>query len=63
MGASPWVLKVLREGYSLSFVQQPPQISFRNNKLAFDCSDFVTNEIYSLLEQGCIREVKRSAML
>ena len=41
-------------------MQQPPQISFRNNKSALDSSDFVTNEIYSLLEQGCIREVKRS---
>ena len=60
MGASPWVLKILREGYSLPFVQQPPQVSFRNNKSALESSDFVTNEIYSLLEQGCIREVRRS---
>ena len=60
MGASPWVLKILREGYSLPFVQQPPQVSFRNNKSALESNDFDTNEIYSLLEQGCIREVRRS---
>ena len=60
MGASPWVLKTLREGYSLPFVQQPPQVSFRNNKSALETSEFVTSEIYSLLEQGCIREVRRS---
>ena len=60
MGASPWVLKILREGYSLPFVQQPPQVSFRNNKSALEASEFVTSEIYSLLEQGCIREVRRS---
>ena len=60
MGASPWILKILREGYSLPFVQQPPQVSFRNNKSALEASEFVTSEIYSLLEQGCIREVRRS---
>ena len=41
-------------------MQQPPQIFFKNNKSALDSSDFVTNEIYSLLEQRCIREVKHS---
>ena len=60
MRASPWIPKILREGYSLPFVQQPPQAFFINNKSALDSSDFVTNEILSLLEQGCIREVKRS---
>ena len=40
-------------------MQQPLQISFRNNKSTLNSSDFVTNEIYSLLEQGCYREVKR----
>ena len=59
MGASPWILKILRERYSLSFVQQPPQAFIRNNKSALDSSDFVTNEIHSLLEQRCIREFKR----
>ena len=59
-GASPWILKILREGYSLPFVQQPPQAFFRNNKSALDSSDFVMNEIQSLLDHGCIREVKRS---
>ena len=58
-GASPWILKILRENYSLPFVQQPPQAFFRN-KSALDSSDFVTNEIHSLLDQGCIREVKCS---
>ena len=41
-------------------MKQPPEAFFRNNKSALDSSDFVTNEIHSLLEQGCIREVKRS---
>ena len=59
-GASPWNLKILREGNSLPFVQQHPQAFFRNNKSALDSSDFVTNEIHSLLEQGYVRGVKRS---
>ena len=41
-------------------MQQPPQAFFRNNKSALNSSDFVTNEIQSLLDHGCIREVKRS---
>ena len=28
IGASNWILKILREGYALPFVKQPPKVQF-----------------------------------
>ena len=32
IGASPWVLKVLEEGYAIPFLEMSPKVSFKNNK-------------------------------
>ena len=54
IGASPWVMRVIEQGYSLPFTVEPPPAFFTNNQSAF-----VSNEIQRLLETGCIREVER----
>ena len=60
IGASNWILKILREGYVLSFVKQPPKVQFQNNKSALSSAEFVTNEIKDLLKSGCIKEIDES---
>ena len=36
IGASPWVLKVLEEGYAIPFLEMPPKVSFKNNMSALN---------------------------
>ena len=63
IGATSWMLNILKEGYSLLFVKLPPKIFFKN-KSALKSADFVTLEVFKLLERGCIREiVKRNDSL
>ena len=62
--ASSWILNILKEGYSLFFVELPPKIFFKNNRSALKSADFVTLEVFKVLVQGCIREiVKRNDRL
>ena len=56
--ASPWVMRVIKQGYSLLFAGEPPPAFFMNNQSAFRHQAFVCNEIRDLLETGCIREVE-----
>ena len=58
-GASPWVMRVIDQGYSLPFIVEPPPAFFTNNQSALKHQAFVANEIQRLLETGCIREVER----
>ena len=60
IGASKWILKILREGYVLPFVKQSPKVRFQNNKSALSSAEFVTNEIKDLLKSGCIKEIDES---
>ena len=53
IGASNWILNILREGYALPFVKQSPKVRFQNNKSALSSAEFVTNEIKGLLKSGC----------
>ena len=55
IGASNLILKILRDGYGLPFVMQPPKVRFQNDKSAFSSAEFVTNEINNLLKSGCIK--------
>ena len=55
-----WILKILREGYAVPFVKQPPRVRFQNNKSALFSAGFVTNEIKDLLKSGCIKEIDKS---
>lgn len=57
IGASRWLLKVLREGYCLPFVELPKNMSNRNHKSASCNSEFVSSEISKLLLSGAMVEV------
>ena len=59
IGASPWVLEIIQNGYALPFVQEPQPAFFTNNKSAFEAYSFVTSEINDLLAKGCIKEINR----
>ena len=60
IGASDFILKVIREGYALPFVEVPEPAEFSNNASERRYSDFVTSEISQLLSSGRIREVSRN---
>ena len=60
IGASDFILKVIREGYALPFVEVPESAEFSNNASARRYSDFVTSEISELLSSGRIREASRN---
>ena len=55
--ASSWVLRVIREGYALPFVETPEKRLHKNHRSAVICEDFVKSEITNLLKSGCIKEV------
>ena len=55
--ASSWVLRVVREGYALPFVEPPEKRMHENHRSAVKCGDFVKSEIAKLLQCGCIKEV------
>ena len=57
--ASPWVMRVIDQSYSLPFIVEPLPAFFTNNQSALKHQAFVANEIQRLLETGCIREVER----
>ena len=42
IGASSWVLKVIREGYVLPFVDTPAKQGSDNHRSALKCEEFVT---------------------
>ena len=35
IGASPWVIRVIEQGYLLQFTDEPPSAFFTNNQSAF----------------------------
>ena len=55
--ASSWVLRVIREGCALPFVEIPEKRVHKNHRSAVICEDFVKSEITNLLQSGCIKEV------
>ena len=59
MEASPWVMRVIEQGYSLQFTEEPPLAFFTNNQSAFKHQAFISDEIQRLLETGCFCEVER----
>ena len=63
IGASDFILKVIREGHALPFVGVLVPAEFFNNALARINSDFVTSEISELLNSWRIREVSRNDVL
>ena len=49
IGASPWVMRVIEQGYSLPFTVEPLPAFFTNNQSALKHQAFVSNEIQRLL--------------
>jgi hypothetical protein len=57
IGASPFVLSVLKEGYQFPLISEPPRSFKDNNKSASLNSDFVTQAVLELLGSNRIKEV------
>lgn len=59
IGASSWVLSIIRHGYALPFVEEPSSAEFSNHQSALRNQAFVTGELDRLLKCGCIKEVPK----
>ena len=57
IGASNWLLRVIREGYCLPFVELPEAKFFQNHTSALCNAEFVSTEISKLLKSGALVEV------
>ena len=60
IGATSWILSILRDGYALPFISEPEPKIFQSNVSAFTNEEFVTNQIFDLLNSGRIREVSQN---
>lgn len=54
ISANQSVIDTIKKGYVIPFLQNPPSMSFRNNKSAFLHSEFVDGALKDLLDTGCI---------
>jgi len=54
IGANQSVIDIIKKGYVIPFLKNPPSMSFRNNKSAFLHSEFVDGALKDLLDTGCI---------
>ena len=59
IGASRWVLEVLKDGYCLPFISLPQKAFFRNHCSVVEDEEFVCQEVSKLLSSGAIAEVER----
>ena len=57
--ASKFVLDVIKVGYRLPFERPCPTFFAKNNKSSMTHSDFTTEAIQKLLQQGCIQELSQ----
>lgn len=57
IGASEFVIDIIKNGYVVPFQRPPPPMNFKNNKSALDNVEFVEQSIKDLLESGCIEKV------
>ena len=60
IGASSWVLSILKDGYALPFISEADPKIFQNNVSALRNKEFLTNEILDLLNSGRVREVSQN---
>ncbi|XP_072030100.1 LOW QUALITY PROTEIN: uncharacterized protein [Amphiura filiformis] len=56
IGANPVVLDIISNGYKLPLISTPPRNVLKNNKSAFQNSEFVSQAIAELLDKGLISE-------
>ena len=57
LNASPYVKNIIKNGYKLPFVQEPPPFYAKNNRSSLCNPQFVTSTIEQLLRDQCIKEV------
>ena len=55
--ASPFVLNIVKNGYTLPFTCNPPPCSLKNNRSSQRNRSFVESSIFELLKNKCIEEV------
>ena len=55
--ASPFVMKIVTEGYQLPFIQPPTPFNQPNHNSALREREFVKEEIAKLVSTGCVEEV------
>ncbi len=63
IGANPWVMDCISEGYKIPFKYFPLPAKLRNNKSAFTHSEFVTKSILDLLTDNRIRQVDNEPLV
>ena len=63
IGASRWVLEVLKDGYCLPFISLPQKAFFRNHCSVVEDEEFVCQEVSKLLSSGAIAEVERDDLM
>ena len=56
IGASQFILRVVREGYKIPFYYTPTSVHLQNNNFALSYSDFVVSAITELLKVGSVVE-------
>lgn len=55
--APPWIMEVVKHGYSIPFKSHPSPFFARNNKSSLNNKSFVADSINKLLINKCIKEV------
>ena len=63
IGASKWVLDVLRDGYSLPFMSLPHKAFFNNHGSIAEEQEFVCHEVAKLLALGAVAEERREDLM
>ena len=63
IGASNWLLRVIREGYCLPFVDLPDVKFFQNHMSTLCNAEFVSSEISKLVKSGVLVEVNAADLL
>lgn len=58
IGASKYILDILKNGYVIPFFTLPSSINLPNNKSALSYSDFVCEAINDLISSKCVTEVE-----
>ena len=57
LGTYEYILDIIKNGYSIPFIQLPPTLSFQNNRSAKNNDEFVTGQIQDLLSSCRIIKV------
>ena len=63
IGASPFILSVIRESYKIPFYYTPTSVHLKNNNSALNYSDFVVSVITELLKVGSVVECPFSPVI